>query len=171
MFKINAEKWHEIVYYINNFYLPVQYTNGRGIYPDRLSLSRSRTNPLSIDAKDLDFAIVNARALDSRQKILITRESVENFLRNPALCNSIVNNGEIVIDYTGLLHKVAIALIKSHTTDFEKLNDFIISIYKKFNKIHLSRIVEFRNKALTLCIEQGLMSQEFCEEQMNRLIV
>ncbi len=171
MYKINAEKWQEIAYYINNFFLPVQYTNGRGIYPDRLTLVRSKNlDTMFYEDKDMEFAIVNARALDSTHKVQLSREILEKYLRNPILINEIINVGnDVQNDYTGLFEKVANSLKRAKTTDFDKLNRFVIAAYKLLEPKDALKIAGFREYAFNICIKEELMDEDFCKEQIALL--
>ena len=171
MYKVNTDKWQEIVYYINNFFLPIQYTNGRGVYPDRLTLVRSKNlDTMFYEDKDMEFAIVNARATDSTHKICIAREMIEKYTRNPTLINSIFNAGnENENNYIGLFEKVAGSLEKSKTTDFEKLNKFIIAAYRLLEPKDALKIAGFREYALEICIKENIMDEKFCREQIELL--
>lgn len=170
-YKVSENKWQELMYFINNFYTPIQYTNGRGVYPDRVTLARGRTieGCLSFEG-DLEFSILNARANESTLASLKMREIVERVVRDSSFINNVLNHGNSIRnDYLHLFDKVGYKLEKSKTTDYKQLNDFLLKVYYKLDAKDALKIASFREYAIDKCVEQNLFSAEFGNKQKSLL--
>lgn len=168
-YKVSENKWQELMYFINNFYTPIQYTNGRGVYPDRVTLARGRSveNCLGFGG-DLEFAILNARAEESNLASLKLREIIERVVRDSVFMNNLLNEGnKDRHDYQPLFVKVGYKLEESKTTDYKKLNDFLLKAYYRLEPKDALKIASFREEAIDKCVEQNLISAEFGEKQKS----
>lgn len=171
-YKVNENKWQELMYLINNFYKPVKYTSGKGLYPDRVTFVRSNTESEIFEPnKDVEFFIMNARSVeDSSLKIRKSREVVESKITDPYFMDESLNIGNREKhNYIKLFEYVQATLINSRTTDYKQINTFITKAFRHLNDKDALKIARFREDALEFCVSEGYISREFAKEQMEAL--
>jgi len=171
-YKVNENKWQELIYFINNFFKPVAYTCGRGVYPDRITMVRGKSYfECLAPEKDVEFYTFNARSTEmSSVVVLKIRELVEKYITDPHFMNETLNIGNKQRkDYTKLFDYVQKSLLKSKIVDFEKINDFIVKAFKKLEPKDLLKITQFRESAIDICIKEEFFSEQFGKEQKELL--
>ena len=171
-YKVNENKWEELIYLINNFYVPVKYTYGKGVYPDRVTFMRSKNaEQLFEPSKDVEFFILNARSNEnSNLAIRHSRELVEDKITNSYFMNDALNyNNKQLHNYTKLFDYIQDKLVNSKTTNFESLNDFIIKAYKSLDAKDALKIAQFREFALKFCVQEQYISDEYASREINKL--
>lgn len=174
MYNVNEELWPQVIYLINNFFIPVAYTKGRDIYPDRVTFARSRVPECIFEiekTKNIEYFTLNARSVERSSKaILKTREIVEKVLTDSLFSNEMLNfekNDDIKKDYTKLFDYVQKKLMTSQVKDYEKLNDFILQVYKKLDINDAIKVASLRESSILRCITNNLISEEYGKEQIE----
>ena len=175
MFKVNENIWQELIYLINNFFLPLTYTKGRDVYTDRVTLVRSKRPEFIFDpmgTKDVEYVTLNARSKEtSKSAILQKREIIERVVTDSLFVNQCFNQEnqrEEYHDYLPLFDYVQKALTTSKIYDFEKLNDFILEAYKRLDIDHAILFASFRENAINKCLKNGFFSAEFAMKEINK---
>lgn len=171
-YKVNENKWEELMYLINNFYKPIKYTCGKGLYPDRVTFVRSLSEESVFEPKkDVEFFTMNARSVeDSALLIRKTREVVENKVTDPYFMDGALNYGNSKNhSYMKLFEYVRNALANSKTTNFLKINAFLTSAYKNLQGKDALKVATFREEALEFCVKEGYVSEEFANKKMSEL--
>lgn len=172
VYKVNEEKWQELLYLINNFYKPVKYTCGKGLYPDRVTFARSLVEEeLFEPQKDIEFFTMNARSVEkSRLLLLKTRQIIENRITDPYFMNMSINcNNKGPRNYIKLFEYVQSSLVNSVITNFKAINDFCLKVFKTLDAKDALKVARFREDALTYCVQEGYVSEEFAKENMAKL--
>lgn len=175
LFKVNENIWQELIYLINNFFFPCAYTKGRDVYPDRVTLVRSKDANFLFDptdTKQVEYFILNARSKETNKtEILHKREVVERVVTDSLFVNQGFNQenqrGEYH-DYASLFDYVQKVLTTSEICDYQKLNNFILEAYKKLDIDDAIKFASFRENAINKCLRNGFFSAEFAEEQINK---
>lgn len=171
-FKVNEEKWQELMYFVNNFFKPIAYTSGRGLYPDRITLARGRSyrECLAPD-KNVEFYTFNARSAEySAIAVMKIRELVEKIITDPHFMNETLNVGNKVRkNYTKLFEYIQSMLMRTKIVDFAQINDFIIKAFKKLEPKDLLKITQFRERCIDICVNENFFSEEFGKEQKDLL--
>ena len=171
-YKVNENKWEELMYLINNFYKPIKYTCGKGLYPDRVTFVRSLNEESVFEPKrEVEFFTMNARSVeDSTLLIRKTREVVESKVTDPYFMDEALNYGNNKSNsYLKLFEYVRNALVNSKTINFLKINSFLTSAYKNLHGKDALKVATFREEALEFCVKEGYVSQEYANQKMKEL--
>ena len=171
-YKVNENRWEELMYLINNFYKPIKYTCGKGLYPDRVTFVRSLSEDAVFEPKkDVEFFTMNARSVeDSSLLIRKTREMVESKVTDAYFMNGALNYGNKQNNnYMRLFEYVQSKLANSKTTDYKVINKFLTTAYKNLQDKDALKVARFREEALEFCVNQGYISEEFADKNMKEL--
>ncbi|MBQ8749393.1 MAG: hypothetical protein IJZ29_02885 [Clostridia bacterium] len=171
-YKVNENKWQELMYLINNFYKPLKYTFGKGLYPDRVTFVRGLNEEELFDPKkSVEFFTMNARSKEESQLVIKkTRQVIENRVTDPFFMNSSINyDNKTQNNYLKLFEYVQSSLVNSKTTDYCQINKFLTKAFKHLDSKDALKVARFREEALIFCVEQGYISEEFAKEQMREL--
>lgn len=167
-YNVNEDIWQELMYYINNFYDVVAYTKGRDVYPDRVTLSRNKeANHVLTDngGKNIEYVTLNARSREKGVKAIKEKRLIaERVITDSIFVNNMFNydkKEEDKKDYSKLFDYVKSKLTVSDVVDFEKLNGFILNVYKKLYISDALKVASFRESAIDKCVRNGLISEEF----------
>lgn len=174
MYKVNENIWPQLMYLINNMFIPVCYTNGRDIYPDRVTFARSRKANEIFEpekVKDVEYFTLNARSLEKSKKVILAkREIIEKVVTDSLFINEVLNFDRVIKqDYTKLFDYVQKKLTTTETTDYNALNNFIVSAYKKLEPSDAMKIASFREYAIKKCLKNNMISEEFARKSIEEL--
>ena len=175
-YKVNEDLWQELMYYINNLYDVAVYTKGRDIYPDRVTFARNLDADQVLQSKggkNIEYVTLNARSREkSLRAIKERRIRAEKIITDSIFVNNMLNCDKTENekqDYSALFDYVKSRLTVVETSNFEKLNAFILNAYKKLSLQDALKIASFRESVINKCVSNGLISEEFAKKQKELL--
>jgi len=173
-YKVKEFNWPLMMYLINNFFTPLVFTNGRDLYPDRVTFARNREAQFIFDckgSKNIEYYTLNAISEEtSKVKILKVREIAERVITDSLFINDVFNlnkQNQDVHNYTKLFDYVHNTLASTQTTDYNKLNAFILEAYKKLDLDDALKVASFRENAINVCLKYNLISEDYANEQKD----
>ena len=169
-----------LAYAITCGYAYEKFTFGKGLYGNRVSLMRDK-EAKNLYSENTTFksstfhAVEGIKALELPQTILVTRKKLESFFTTKENMEEFLDNFQADFvtseDKEKLIdtwyNEVGRKLLVSEITDFNRLNNFVISHMLLLLPLSAQlKIANFRKEQIQILVTQKILPQTFAKQQL-----